>query len=611
MNDKFRVIDLRHPSISYDMGFWSEWRECYEGGYYFVEQNLKKFSERESDDDYYSRMDITPTPTYAKAAVNDIRNSIFQRMRDIIRKSGSPTYKRAVAGEVGGVDMKGTSMNAFIGIDILTELLVMGKVGVFVDAPKSKGQTLADVGGARPYLYRYKVEDILSWACTKPEEPMEFQALLLRDKGLDYSSHDIEAIELPSGEYERYRLLWIDKEDGFVHVQFYDKEGKPVDPDGNEQIVEEPIVLALRRIPFVLLDIEDSLLKDVCKHQSALLNLTSSDVAYALKANFPFYTEQADMRAVGDHLKHGANPDGTATAGGQRAMGREMNVGPTHGRIYDIRAERPDFIHPSPEPLLASLKLQEKLEDDIRKLVNLAVQNKVGRRATSAEALKMSDQGLEAGLSFIGLVLESAERKIADHWAAYEERQEKKQQIATIKYPDRYSLKTDGDRIKEARDLAELMFTVPGTTVKKELAKDIVTSLLSGKIDVETMESIFSEIDKADYTTSSPDVIISAKEAGLVGEKTASMALGFKEDEYLQARKDHADRAARILLAQTSAREQGGGGGDGGGDIESPGARGVEDISGAPEREGKEERGQATDPTLKESTKKSVRGEGK
>jgi len=591
------------------MGFWAEWRESYEGGYYFVEQNLKKFSERESDDDYYSRMDITPTPTYAKAAVNDIRNSIFQRMRDIIRKGGTSTYKKSVAGEKGGVDMKGTSMNAFIGIDVLTELLVMGKVGVFIDAPKSKGDTLADVGGARPYLYRYKVEDILSWACTKPEDPMEFQALLLRDKGLDYSSHDIEAIELPSGEYERYRLLWVDQDDGFVHVQFYDQEGKPIDSDGNEQVVEEPIVLALRRIPFVLLDIEDSLLKDVVKHQSALLNLTSSDVAYALKANFPFYTEQADMRAVGDHLKHGANPDGTATAGGQRAMGREMNVGPTHGRIYDIRAERPGFIHPSPEPLEASLKLQEKLEDDIRKLVNLAVQNKIGRRASSAEALKMSDQGLEAGLSYIGLVLEGAERKIADHWAAYEERQENRQEVATIKYPDRYSLKTDGDRIKEAGDLAELMFTVPGVTVKKELAKDIVTSLLGGKIDVETMDNIFKEIDKADYTTSNPDTIISAKEAGLVSEKTASLALGFAEDEYLQARKDHADRAARILLAQTSAREQGGGGTED--NIENPGARGVEDISDAPEREGKEERGQATETALKETTKKSVRGEGK
>lgn len=606
-NDKFRIIDVRHPAISYESGFWSEWRECYEGGYYFVQQNLKKFSERESNDDYESRMDITPTPAYAKAAVNDIRNSIFQRMNDIIRKDGSNAYKKAVAGEAGGVDMKGTSMNAFIGIDTLTELLTMGRVGVFIDAPRAQGETLADVNGARPYLYRYKVEDILSWSCTKPEDPMEFQALLLRDKGLDFVSHELEAIELPYGEYERYRLLWVDKEDGFVRVQFYDQNGAPVDSDGEPQIIEEPIVLGLTRIPFVMMDIGDSLLKDVVNHQVALLNLGSSDVAYALKANFPFYVEQQDMRAVGDHLKHGVNPDGTATSGGQRAMSREMKVGPTHGRLYDLRAEQPGFIHPSPEPLRASMDLQEKLEDDIRKLVNLAVQNKIGRRASSAEALKMSDQGLEAGLSYIGLVLEGAERKISNHWAAYEERQVKKRDVATIKYPDRYSLKTDLDRIDEASKLSELMFTVPGTTVKRELSKDIVTALLGGKINVETMDDIFTEIDKADYTTSDPTVIIQAKEAGLVSEQTASLALGFAEDEYLQARKDHADRATRILLAQTSARKANGAG-DATGDA---GARGVDDVSAEPETAGKEERGQATETALKETTKKPQRGEAK
>jgi hypothetical protein len=219
----------------------------------------------------------------------------------------------------------------------------------------------------------------------------------------------------------------------------------------------------------------------------------------------------------------------------------------------------------------------------------------------------MSDQGLEAGLSYIGLVLEGAERKISNHWAAYEERQIKKRVIATIKYPDRYSLKTDLDRIEEASKLSELMFTVPGTTVKRELSKDIVTALLGGKINVDTMDSIFAEIDKADYTTSDPTVIIQAKEAGLVSEQTASIALGFSEDEYLQARKDHADRAVRILLAQTAARQAGG---DTGG-IESAGARGVEDISAEPSREGGEERGQATETALKETTKKPQRGEAK
>lgn len=601
MSEKFRIIDVRHPAIAYDSMMWSEWRECYEGGYYFVQENLVQFSERETPADYQSRLDLTPTPAYAKAAVNDIRNSIFQRMRDIVRKGGSESYRRAIGGEKGGVDMKGTSMNGFVGIDVLTELLVMGKVGVFIDSPQMDGDSLADIGGKRPYLYCYKAEDILSWTCTKPEDPAEFQAVLLRDKGLDFVSHDQESIELPSGEYERYRLMWINKETGFVNVQFYDQDGKTVDSDGEEQIIATPTVLGLTRIPFVVLDIGDSLLKDVTKHQIALLNLTSSDVSYALQANFPFYTEQQDMRAVGDHLKHGVNQDGTATSGGQRAMGREATVGATQGRLYDIRTDRPGFIHPSSEPLEASLKLQEKLEDDIRKLVNLAVQNKVGRRATSAEAMKMSDQGLEAGLSYIGLVLESGERKIATLWTAYEEREISKRKVATIKYPDRYSLKTDEDRVREAGALAERMYTVPGLTVKKELSKDIANTLLGGRVDFETLEKIYMEIDAAEYATSDPDLIIRSKEAGLCGEKVASVALGFADDEYLQARKDHADRAIRILAAQTRGGEAG----------ENLGARGVDDLSGSPETEGVAEREAATDPTLRDNTKKPVRGKGK
>ena len=81
------------------------------------------------------------------------------------------------------------------------------------------------------------------------------------------------------------------------------------------------------------------------------------------------------------------------------------------------------------------------------------------------------------------------------------------------------------------------------------------------------------------------------------------MALGFPKDEYLQAREDHADRAARILIAKTSARQQVG--------EENLAARGVEDLSAEPEQEGEEERKQATETTLKETTKKPQRGKEK
>ena len=155
--------------------------------------------------------------------------------------------------------------------------------------------------------------------------------------------------------------------------------------------------MELDRIPFVMLDIGSSLIKDVCQHQIALLNLGSSDVSYALRSNFPFYVEQKDLRAVGAHLKHAATADGTATTGGQGAAETDIKVGATHGRAYDKGMNPPGFINPSAEPLRASLELQDRLKRDIRELVNLAVSALAVR--ASAESKAMDNQGLEAGLS--------------------------------------------------------------------------------------------------------------------------------------------------------------------------------------------------------------------
>ena len=121
-------------------------------------------------------------------------------------------------------------MTSFLGMKVLTDLLVMGRVGVYVDHPIVEGVgTLADASGRRPYLYSYQVEDILSWACSKPEEPSEFQSLPLRDSCLDCD----ERTGLPTRTFQRYRLLWIDEATGKVSLQLYDTDGKPIDRDGN------------------------------------------------------------------------------------------------------------------------------------------------------------------------------------------------------------------------------------------------------------------------------------------------------------------------------------------------------------------------------------------
>jgi hypothetical protein len=593
MAETVNLVDSRHPGYLSGMVDWEKWRRTYEGGDAFRDAYLEKFSTREDLADFNIRRAMTPVPRFAGAAVDDIRNAIYQRMRDIVRKGGSQGYQYAVNGLHLGVDRRGSTMNAFLGVKVLTELLVMGKVGVFVDAPLvPRDATLADVAQASPYLYCYQIEDILSWTCAKPEAPSEFQAVLLRDTVTQYDQSTL----LPTLNVQRYRYLWI--EDGQVHLQFYNLKGEPTDSNGDPS---GPIALELERIPFVLLDTGRSLIKDVCQQQIALLNLGSSDVNYALRSNFPFYIEQRDMRAVGAHLKHAATEDGTATSGGQGAADASIKVGATHGRTYDKGMNPPAFINPSAEPLRASLELQDRLKRDIRELVNLAVSSLAVR--ASAESKAMDNQGLEAGLSYIGLLLESAERQIAEFWAAYEERNPSKREVATIKYPERYSLKSDADRIKEAQDLRRLMDAIPGRKVKRELAKSMVAALLGGKISVDDLEEINREIDKANYTTSAPDVILQAVQNGVCGEKTGSIALGFDEDEYERAREDHLARIERIVLSQGLGRSGSNAAGD-------PAARGLKDLSANPNA-GREEKAASRDTTMRDTTTPRVRGKGK
>jgi hypothetical protein len=62
----------------------------------------------------------------------------------------------------------------------------------------------------------------------------------------------------------------------------------------------------------VVFNISDSLLADAADYQIALLNLNSADLGFALKANYPVYTEQVDWRSESPHLKQAATLANTA-----------------------------------------------------------------------------------------------------------------------------------------------------------------------------------------------------------------------------------------------------------------------------------------------------------
>jgi hypothetical protein len=582
---KQNIVNSQFPlweSLSQD---WTCWRDTFNGGTYYRTTYLQRYSNRESTEDYAQRLSMTPIQTHAKAALLEIRNAIFQRLRDVRRTGGSAAYGRAVEGLNGGVDRRGSSMNAFIGgRSVLTELLLMGKVGVYVDFPEvPAGARQSDTVGATPYLYPYRLEDIRNFTLSRSEGQSQFETLLLRDTVMTYDADT----GLPDTTVLRFRYLWIDAR-GKVSLQFYSEKGEKTDRDGNPN--DKPIELELSRIPFVLLDIGDGLLKDVCTHQIALLNLASSDVSYAWKSNVPIFTRQSDGREGVTHLRGPDGHEGTATEGGQGATAKEMRIGNTTGILYAKETDRPGFINPSSEPLIASKTLQDSLKDDIRTLINLAVASLGARQ--SAESKSYDNQGLENGLSYIGLVLEGAEKLLSEYWAAYEEREPSKRLVPVIKYPDRYSLKTDADRIDESTKLTGLMAKVPSQIAKREIAKCTVQALLGGKVSVSVIEQINKEIDAAPYTTSDPETIAMAMEQGLCGDETGSLALGFNKEEYVKAREAHALRAARIIAAQKDA-----------------GARGAGDLSIEPTAGSLEKMG-ATDTALNNSTVSQQRGAG-
>ena len=576
------INNQKHPHYQSYYQDYLKWRSVWAGGQQFVDRYLQKLSARESDEDFAARKCITYIPAHAKAAITDVRNAIFQRMPDVIRRDGPESYQTAINGEGRGVDLNGSSMNSWLAHNILPELMVMSRVGIFVDRPKvTQATTLAEQPGS-PYLYYFQTEDIQSWHY---DVNGELDAVLVKEhnSGLD------EDTGLVTSTSSRFRLLRRVREGVLVtYWDFRAPLGGPSKTPVITELEDETVLLKMERIPFVILDIGQSLLADVANHQIAMLNLASSDMNYAIKSNFPFYTEQV---AQGQQLPHNRQPGGlVGTAAAAQASGaRIINVGATQGRAYPRGTERPAFIHPSSEPLRASMDKQQQLKNEIRELINLALSNVNPGRA-SAESKLLDNQGLEAGLSYIGLEIERAEREIAKFWAAYESTNN----VAHVKYPDNYQLKTDKDRRKEASELEELKDGTPSPTYKKEICKQIARVTLGPKISLETMQRIDDEIDGSIGIETSTTTIRNDVEMGVLSLGTAAKMRGYPDGEVAQAKKDHAERLARIQMAQTSPTDL-------------PAARGLVDLD--PNiNSADEEKASSQDTTTQGSTANMGRG---
>lgn len=547
----------------------------------------------ETDQEWKQRKLNTPIPAVAKGAVEDVIRAINQRLPDVTRHGGSAHYKAAVAGEGSGIDREGLSMNEFIGQSVLPELLVMGRVGIFVDNIAPDGPTLAD-GASQPYAYVYRVEDIVNWDMMRPEKQGTFSMVLLRDH--EVSFNQAFGISFPSQHKERLRLVWIG-EDGFMRYRFFNKSMAPMPAIiSNGQLVDEGdgvVRTQLREIPFVMPTINDSLLSDAAPYQRALMNIASNEAMFAINVNSPLLLIQKDTRA--DALQWKKPPGGSEEPGGQRSRNPEVRQGVragwVRGRYYDTEEDAPSWLTLPAESLQGSSDYRKQLADEVRQLVNVAVQNQTGVRSESRESRELSAQGLESGLHFIAMKMQGAERSIARFVSMYEGNEK---DVAVITYPKRFSLKTQNERLKDALAFKEIIDALPTQEAKKEGVKKIVLDLYTGVVSSAVMDKILTAIDRHPYIGDF-DAVMAMIEAGLITRETAGGSFDLSPEEVKKATDEKAEMAASIIEAQ-SARQS----------PDRPAARGVPEIdpnpqSGEEERaEDENKRGEQVAPTQEE-----------
>jgi hypothetical protein len=517
------IVNERQLLGLWDATDFKEWRYCYEGGRIFRDEYLLPFNDREDDADFERRRDLTPIPGYARKEINRVKNSLSQRFPDIMRRGGSASWRSAVHGIGRGVDLRGTSMNSFMTKHIVPDLLVIGQVGVLIEAPQvltndpSGIPSQADVPkNFRPYLKRYRIEEYGTPIPAPTDSPSDWQAVMLEE-----TKRIFEDRTLVTTDETTFTFYFLDASRGNrVSIQKLDSSGTDQEP---EQRTE------LEAIPFTVFDIQDSLMRDACSYQITLLNMISADSSNAIDANFSTLTRQRGGANASAHL---------------RGADDEVEVGVRKGLFYESGDERPGYISQPTGPMKVSLEFRRELKEEVHELV------------TGVIADLGEDGTLDAGLAYVGSCMNDGESRCWDHWAAYEAVNPSRRQPSLVSYPDDWSLKSDQSRVEEASQKLDIMNKIPGRKAKKQAAVSAIQTLWRGKVSIKDLDAMIAEVMAAPYTTSDPDILDKVAERNLAGPQALSMGYGFEPDEYLKGQEER-DRRAKAQ-AEATADAQGG-----------------------------------------------------
>ena len=533
---KMEIGKLKHPEYMSFVREWMKFWAAYQGGQQFVSAYLKRYSKRESKRDFENRISVTYNPPDSQSAMNDVRDALLTHMHEVTR-SGDPRY---VAMMESDVDTFRSSMTTFVGTAILPRLLSQGKVFVFVDAPPASAApqvTPAESGGKPltraeeekqlPYLWAFHAEQCLSWTYDDRGRMTSALIELLSDVVDPYTG-------LTVGAQKEYRLLKL--------LQPGEMVGNVTGPgvvvvitsaDGTVKSIN---LLDLDRVPIVEFRIAQALMTDIADMQVALMNLTSTDMAFLFRGNFPLYTEQYDpataiiaptarkKRELTDTQSRDIELDDTD--------GRGSSIGGNTGRRYTKGLQRPGYVSPPTENLRASMEKQGKIGQSIRAALDLAMTAlSVAAVEQSGESKKQDRVGLSAGLRYIATQLENGEREINDiiHLYLGERTIE-----GTVEYPSEFSEPDAAERDAELKRLQESRAAVRSETYQREMSKRIAESQLTGITDEETLEEIRTEIDEAlwfDESTSRAGIVNNDVREQLISRETGAILRGYDADE--------------------------------------------------------------------------------
>jgi hypothetical protein len=538
-----------------------EWRYAYNGGHLFRAEYLERYGDsdsptRESKTEFDRRKRLTPIPTFAKAAVHRVRNALAQGLTDVERRGGLKMWLQILAGELGGVNRHGMSMDAFIVQELLAEMLVMARVGVVVDAPAvPSGASQADVPASfGPYLNAYRREDYRAWP-SEPGARSEFKAAVVRDRTIDFKVET--ATETETVTYRYYEI--VPGRGNLVNVTRLDEAGKELEVTETE----------LDEIPLVSFDIKQSLMQDAASHQITLLNLTSSDSASGIDTNHPILLRQRGQDHAGAHLI-GADA--------------EVTTGTRRGLWYDRGADAPSYISAPTGSIATSISLRDTLKQEIDQMV-----------LSSLTALG-EDGSPEAGLHFIGSVLASGEMKIWRYWNTYK-RIFRGAGAITVTYPDTWNIKTDAERAEESDQILSVGRKFPGREPQKTAIRLAAHKFFHGKVSPDELTKILKSIEDSPFTIADPEMTVKLKDSGLVSADTGAQAVGYMPGEADKAKKDQAERAAAIVAAQSDARDGA--------------ARGAPDMSADPQANRLAREGERDTSADLDDRRPGVRGEGR